>query len=81
MISNSPTKRQALARTDSNNIIQKVTSQHQVTLQQEQVLNLLLQLETQGLITEQEMETYQGQALAENPFLLQLVREYFESEW
>jgi hypothetical protein len=34
------------------NVIEKVTTEHTLSAQQEQILNLLLELELKGLITE-----------------------------
>ena len=59
------------------NKVEKVESEHPLTIEQEQICNLLLELELKGLITDQDMTLYQKQLLHLNPTLLELIRDYY----
>lgn len=80
-ISNSsPKKEIPIFVRKGTNKIERHSAEHPLTIEQEQISNLLLELELKGLITEQDITMYQKQVLNLNPTLLQLIRDYYEEE-
>ena len=46
-----------------NNVVEKISTSYPLTLEQEQAVNLLLELELKGLISEKEAGQFKSQVL------------------
>lgn len=61
-----------------NNVIEKISTSYPLNLQQEQAINLIMELELKGLISETDGRDYKSLILQEDPEVFYLFTEYFE---
>lgn len=60
-----------------NNVVEKISTSYPLTLEQERAINLILELELKGLISEKEAGKFKSLVLQEDIETFKLFREYF----
>ena len=61
-----------------NNVIEKISTSYPLNLQQEQAINLIMELELKGLISESDAQDYKSLILQEDTEVFSLFAEYFD---
>lgn len=59
-------------------MVEKISTSYPLTLEQEQAINLILEIELKGLLSEKEAGRFKSLVLQEDPDTFRLFRDYFE---
>lgn len=59
-------------------MIEKISTSYPLTVQQEHALNLMMELELKGLISENDARVFKSYILQEDPETFKVLMEYFE---